>query len=200
MRKYIYAVLAISLPIAACSETIYYKVTMHLKVPRVYDNTQSLGYRRTQSQIISGYLSVNKGCGDLHEPEINAYDFVNKTHKVSRKNVTYGDAVADEVMWRYIGSNRTGVFRCTNVKLRLDLDPSYNIGADEPDNALIITLAGYGSSEKTIKGSVTGQIGCGCTAYGHISPTRMIDWMVSDITPLCGTFSMRRAGTIFDCK
>lgn len=46
---------------------------------------------------------------------------------------------------------------------------------------------------KTIKGSVKGQIGCGCRAYGHLSPTRV--WLgfvsdyVVDVAPLYGTFS-----------
>lgn len=44
---------------------------------------------------------------------------------------------------------------------------------------------------------VTGKIGCGCSAYGHKSPTRTVDCRVSDIVPLSGTFTMKRVGT---CK
>ena len=206
MRKYktfLLAILAIGFAMAPCiarSEVVVYKLTMALYVPRVYDNTRSLGYRKNQLQKITGYVTVDKDIGSEDtEPFIRTWHLVNKTHKVQKQNVTYHDAYADNVMWRYIGSNKTGVFKNTQVKFSLDLDPSYNIGADEPDNALIIQLAGRGSTEKTIRGSVTGQIGCGCTAYGHISPTRTLKCDVSDITPLYGTFTMKRVGTMV-CK
>jgi hypothetical protein len=172
-----------------------YNLTMSLYVPRVYHNTQSLGYREVQRQKIKGkifvYFDPDSGAS---EPEISALDIVNTTHKINGARVTYGDADATEIMWRYIGSNRSGVFKKAQVKFSLDLDPSYNIGADEPDNALIIQISGHGASDKTIKGSVTGQIGCGCTEHGHLSPTRRIDGNPSDITPLDGTFVMTRIG------
>lgn len=192
------------------AETVVYKLTMKLYVPRVYDNTESLGYRKVQQQRITGYIYVDKDApipvpdggdeeidGDVEvigprEPAISVCNIVNHTHRVQGRNVTYGDVEATDVMWRYIGSNKKGIFRKPQVKFSLDLDPSYNIGADEPDNALIITLSGRGFTEKSIKGGITGQIGCGCTAYGHISPTRTIDWLVNDITPLYGTFNMKR--------
>lgn len=190
-------------PYQAESEVLAYKLTMHLRVPRVYNNTQSLGYRKMQYQTIVGYVIVDKDVTKAEEytgePSICAFDFYNKTHKVNNANVTYGDTEATSVMWRYIGSNKTGVFKNTNVKFSLDLDPSYNIGEDEPDNALIITLSGYGTSEKRIKGSVTGQIGCGCKAYGHTSPTRTVTGEVSDITPLYGTFTMKRTDA-YSCR
>lgn len=190
------------LPLAGNSETLIYEVTMRLKVPRVYDNYQSLGYRKPQWQKIVGYVSVDKDMASQPseddgyvsgEPEIYAYGFTNKTHKLSSgKRVTYADcSLADDVMWRYIGSNKTGKFKTTCIKFSLDLDPSYNIGYDEPDNTLIIQLSGIGSSEKKIKGNVTGQIGCGCMAYGHVSPTRDVLGEVRDITPLYGTFTMK---------
>lgn len=206
MKKYkmfLLAILAIGFAMAPCiarSEVVVYKLTMALYVPRVYNNTQSLGYRKNQLQKIVGYVTVDKDIGSEDtEPFIRTWYLVNKTHKVQKQNVTYHDAYADDVMWRYIGNNKTGVFKNTQVKFSLDLDPSYNIGADEPDNALIIQLAGRGSTEKAIRGSVTGQIGCGCMAYGHISPTRTLKGEVSDITPLYGTFVMKRVGTMV-CK
>ena len=185
---------------AAGAEVVAYKLTMNLKVPRVYDNMKSMGYRKVQSQKIVAYIYVDKALGkDQTEPIIEIYDVVNKTHKVSGQCVTYGDTEAEDVMWRYIGSNKTGVFKNTNIRFSLDLDPSYNIGEDEPDNALIITLSGYGQNECTIKGYVTGQIGCGCYEYGHVSPTRTIGCLVSDITPLCGSFSMKRVARYPNC-
>lgn len=177
----------------ALSETYVYKVSMKLYVPRVFDNMQSLGYRKMQWQHVTGYLAVDMDVSDDTggEPRVWAYDFVNKTHKVLGARVTYSDVWATDVMWRYIGSNKKNVFKKPNIKLSLDLNPSYNIGADEPDNTLVITMAGCGSSDNLIIGRVTGQIGCGCTAYGHVSPTRTVDCRVSDIVPMFGSFTMR---------
>jgi len=188
-------------PHNACANTIVYKLTMSLKVPRVYDNTASKGYRKIQKQKITGYIYVDREHAmedEPGEPTIISHDMVNNTHKVSGRKVSYSDAYASGVMWRFIGNNKTGKFKNVNLKYSLDLNPSYNIGADEPDNTLIITLAGYGVSEKSIKGSVTGQMGCGCSAYGHVSPTRTLCGLVSDITPMCGTFAMKRVKTL-DC-
>ena len=181
-------------PAFSQAQTSVYKITMSLKVPRVYDNMQSLGYRKMNQQKITGYVYVDYDAVD-GEPRITTCCFVNNTHKINGKKVTYSDSSATEVMWRYIGSNKTNVFKNTNVKFCLDLDPSYNIGSDEPDNTLVITLAGYGKNEKVISGNVTGQIGCGCKAYGHVSPTRTIECNVSDIVPLYGSFKMKLVGT-----
>lgn len=182
------------------AETAIYKLTMNLKIPRVYDNAQSLGYRKNQTQRIMAYVDVYKDSLDEGEPLIEVHGCYNRTHKVGGASVTYKDATASGVMWRYIGSNKKMVFKNTNLMFSLDLDPSYNIGADEPDNALIITLSGWGNTERVIKGQVTGQIGCGCTAYGHISPTRTIDCRVSDIVPLSGSFTMRRISVSYICR
>ena len=181
----------------ATADAVVYKITMNLKVPRVYDNTQSLGYRKPQRQSIVGYVMVDKSADPgQYEPLISFFDMENRTHKIGGKRVTYMDSYADEVMWRYIGNNRTGIFRNTLVKFRMDMNPSYNIGEDEPDNTLIVTLSGFGSSERSIFGGVTGQIGCGCMAYGHISPTRNIYCMVVDTAPLYGTFRMTRMNQV----
>lgn len=192
-----FAALLCLVPAKARSETIVYRIIMSLNVPRVYDNMKSLGYRRNQLQKITGYVTVDK---ELHEneyePRIEASCFYNKTHKIGGKYVTYYDSVASDVMWRYIGSNRTGLFKNAQIKFNIDLNPSYNIGDDEPDNTLIVQLSGRGATENRIKGSVTGQIGCGCLAYGHVSPTRTVDGRISDITPLYGTFSMTRIAVI----
>lgn len=200
MKKIIVLAAVSLVSLSALSDIIIYRITMNMKVPRVYDNAKSLGYRKVQQQVIKGYISVDYGCGEYKEPVIYAYSFLNRNHKIGGKNVTYAETEADDVMWRYIGSNKRNVFTSPNIKFSLDLDPSYNIGADEPDNTLVITLSGSGISERTIKGAVTGQIGCGCMAYGHISPTRGIDFRVSDITPLYGTFNMRKIETIINCR
>jgi hypothetical protein len=192
MKKLVIFGLSLMALASASADIIAYRVKMTLKVPRVYKNTTSQGYRKIQTQKIVGYVVVDKNDLESGEPQIKAYGFVNNTHKVGGLKVTYADTAAMDVMWRYIGNNRTGVFRNTNVRFFLDLNPSYNIGEDEPDNTLLITLAGRGLSEKHIKGNVTGQLGCGCYAYGHVSPTRTVEGKVSDITPLSGTFTMKR--------
>lgn len=193
------------MPIDSSAETLIYKCTMLLDIPRVYDNTQSLGYRKPQRQQIVGYITVDTDISGRSEeedkifgygePAICALGFTNNTHKISTGKVTYEDACAQEVMWRYIGNNKTGVFRRTNVEFKLDLNPSYNIGEDEPDNTLIITLSGDGATYKQISGTVTGHIGCGCADYGHTSPTRTIDFRVDDKAPLDGRFAMRLVRT-----
>ena len=180
----------------AYSETVLYKVSMSLNIPRVYNNTTSMGSRKIQRQRIFGYVYIDKDANVEQdgppEPSVTARDFVNYTHEVSGYRVSYSDCEATDVMWRYIGDNRTGVFKRPNLRFTLNLNPSYNIGADEPDNTLIVTLSGYGHSERAMRGFVTGQIGCGCHAYGHVSPTRTITCLVNDIVPICGTFTMRR--------
>lgn len=183
--------LALLCPKDAMCETLMYKLTMKLKVPRIYDNMQSLGSRKVQSQTVCGYVYVDKdNLDESGEPAVFVRDVFNKTHKVGGANVTYRDSDATDVMYRYIGNNKTGAFKKPCCKFSLDLDPSYNIGYDEPDNTLVIQLSGQGSSDKRIRGSITGQIGCGCKAYGHVSPTRTVDRRVNDIAPLYGSFTM----------
>lgn len=193
------AALALLAALPACAETLVYRTTMSLYIPRVYANTESLGYRKFQRQSVRGWILVDKSAlTESGEPSVTAA-LTNYTHRVQGERVTYTVTVDDEsTMWRYIGSNATGVFKKPAVKFVLDCDPSYNIGADEPDNTLILTLSGRGNTDRAIRGSVAGQIGCGCHAYGHISPTRRVDGEVSDITPCYGTFTMRLSYTIED--
>ena len=175
------------------AESLIYQLNMRLRIPRVYDNTQSKGYRKFQWQRILGYIIVDKSSyeSEYIEPNIFVYGLTNNTHKINKDNVTYDAVEASDVMWHYIGNNRTCIFKNTCIKLYLDLNPSYNIGDDEPDNTLLIQLSGVGDSERLIGGNVTGQIGCGCKEYGHVSPTRDINGNVCDTAPLYGTFTMR---------
>ena len=187
--------LAAAVPNNAVAEVLAYRLTMKLYVPRIYDNMQSKGYRKSQAQTIKGYVYVDKNVkSGSTEPEIVVSGVYNKTHRIGSKSVTYSDAAATGVMYRYIGSNKTGVFKKPCVKFSLVLDPSYNIGGDDPDNTLVIDLAGQGSSEKRIKGSVTGHIGCGCKEYGHVSPTRNVVYGVDDKAPTYGMFTMTLIG------
>ena len=171
------AILLAILAGTAAAYTDVYELKMSLKVPRVYDNTESLGYRQYQTQTVVAQLLVEHGDGG--EPSITISCAENRTHKVGGRRVTYAPTEAEGVVWHVLGSNRTGKFRTGSLKFELDLNPSYNVGEDEPDNALILTLAGRGnvSSDGRLKranGYLAGQIGCGCSAYGHVSPTRVL--------------------------
>jgi hypothetical protein len=194
----VFVLLAAFSPLGSHAGSVVYRFTMHLYVPRVYNNAHSTGYRKVQKQKIVGYVTLNNELAEgENEPSMRVWDMKNLTHKVQGEKVWYRSTDAEEVMWRYIGNNGTRVFKKPQVMFSLDLDPSYNIGADEPDNTLLIRLSGRGTSWKYIRGGVTGQIGCGCSAYGHTSPTRTFDCKVSDITPLYGTFKMKRtSGTL----
>lgn len=170
-----------------------YQLAMYMYIPRVYNNTESTGYRKIQRQIIKGIMEVRDYDDGSREPEIEIVELVNQTHRVNGKNVTYKCVTLEgETMWRYIGNNATGVFRRPCIKFSVDCNPSYNIGDDEPDNTLIVQLSGTGTSDKRITGHVTGQIGCGCYAYGHISPTRTRYGEVDDRVPTYGRFTMKK--------
>lgn len=152
-----------------------WELTLTVRVPRIYDNTESLGYRKYQTQKIRGYFTVQQM--PYAEPVILFCSLENRTHKINGKPVTYDAWIDDEggTMWHVIGNNRTGVFKTRSVALKLWAEPSYAIGPEPTeDNSLILVLSGYGnSSGNRITGYVAGQIGCGCKEYGHVSPTRI---------------------------
>ena len=176
-----------------------YRFTMNLKVPRIYDNMASKGYRKLQPQRLVGDLQfVYKTDGTV---KVRVKNLVNKSHKISGVPISY---VCYEYPYEYhdalvvgIGSNKTGKFKQGGAEFAFQADPSYNIGAVDEDNTLLLELSGYGTLKgdvlKNLKGSVKGQIGCGCMAYGHISPTRLfLGWLtnyVHDVAPLYGTFT-----------
>lgn len=181
-----------------------YQFTMRLYVPRVYDNMQSLGYRRYQYQLLRGELLFIYA--DSGETLVKVKDLENRTHKIGGKRVTYecSESPYDDngVLTVGVGSNKTLKFTQSGVKFSFMANPSYNIGGLEEDNTLILNLSGHGTLKKdtikTIRGSVTGQIGCGCYAYGHVSPTRLylgyLTNIVMDIAPVDGRFTARFKG------
>lgn len=175
-------ILALVLPVRA----VVYDMTMTLHVPRVYDNQLSTGYRKYQTQRLKGTLSVtaDRACATLE----------NRTHKVAGKRVTYSCDVKSR-MWNLVGSNSTGSFRTPSVNLSIEALPSY-VPAFEPtdDETLVLNLAGHGTgSGKTIHGTVSGTLGCGCSWYGHVSPTRdMFTGDVVDKAAVWGRFRLRR--------
>ncbi len=133
--------------------------------------------------------------------EIKVLDLVNKSHKVNGTPITYTcydiPYSGHQTLVVGIGNNKTGVFRQGGVEFAFQADPSYNIGTLDEDNTLILEFSGYGSLRgdvlRNMRGSVKGQIGCGCMAHGHISPTRLflgyLTDIVHDVAPLYGTFT-----------
>lgn len=194
MKRAIALLIAIATTLCG-AVTVEYDLTMVLKVPRVYNNMTSEGYRKYQTQRVNGILRVIvNDCQS--EPTIEVVGLCNRTHKVNSKCVTYDTVVDGSSFWHSIGSNATGSFRKSSVCIRIDADPSYNIGDDEPDNTLILALSGSGT-EKAISGKVAGQIGCGCRAYGHKSPTRIM-WtdQVVDIASVYGFWKAKYKRTV----
>ena len=176
-----------------------YRFTMNLKVPRIYDNMASKGYRKLQPQRLVGELQFIYSDNGYVEVRVN--NLVNKTHKINGVPISY---VCYDYPYDHhsplvvaIGNNKTEKFKQGGAEFAFQADPSYNIGGVEEDNTLIIELSGYGTLKgdvlKNLKGSVKGQIGCGCRAYGHVSPTRLfLGWLtgiVWDIAPVYGTFN-----------
>ena len=124
----------------------------------------------------------------------------NKTHRLSNgKHVTYDCYLDDSKTFRVvaIGNNKTAKFNVASICFSLMAEPSYNIGLFDEDTSLFVTLAGKGRLKngrvKTANGSVAGTLGCGCYAYGHVSPTRVIWWygvsdIVTDVAAVHGTW------------
>lgn len=210
MRKVLNIILIMLVSSLSCYADVVdlYKFTMKLHVPRVYDNTTSKGYRKYQTQTITGYLYASYDDNDNVTLSIDSC--YNKTHKVSGSNVKYQVTVDNDgtvlyPRWTYIGDNKTQKFTTPSVAFYIDCFPSYAKGADEPDNSLLLTLAGTGTTKKLkksgaiyitkLKGYASGILGCGCMAYGHVSPTRQIGFCgprlseVKDVCSVWGTWT-----------
>lgn len=186
-----------------------YTFTMRLAVPRIYDNAQSLGSRKYQSQTIKGEMLMMYG-KDAKLVDVQFTNMVNKTHKLSNgKYVSYGRTTLDTIIWprfNAIGSNKTGKFKTASICFYIAAEPSYNIGEFDEDNALYVMLAGKGTFHskqlhlKSASGKVAGTLGCGCMAYGHKSPTRKITFYgpgkeVDDVAAVFGTWSIKYSKT-----
>lgn len=190
MKKLMCAI--VLLPLALFARTTHYDLTMSLKVPAIVDNSRSLGKRVYKVQRIKGRVVVahDKNGG---EPSVEFRDMVNKSHKMSNGQYVKYATVVESGGWHAVGNNRTGVFKKPSVFLTIEATPSYAL-ADGEDNTLIVTLAGgNGSSDRKISGYVAGQLGCGCYAYGHVSPTRILGTCtVVDTAAVWGSFTMKK--------
>ena len=162
-----------------------WELVMLLHVPRVYNNTESLGYREMQGQRLHGYFDVVYGSG--LEPEVRFVSLDNRTHRINRAPITYSIDVGS-VKWHAIGNNRTGVFAKRSVVLSFLAKPSYAIRPPDEDNSLLLTLAGFSTKKRPdyLHGLVAGQIGCGCLDHGHVSPTRV--WATDQVVDTAAVF------------
>lgn len=160
-----------------------YDLKLTLKVPQVFDNSKSIGYRKYQTQNIKGKMYIvwlNNGSYRLLFENLE-----NQQFKVGGQKVTYNGTEDRNVVYtryNYIGSNKKNTFTTPTLCFFLELEPNYAIGGNTEDNSFFVTVAGAGSSahskkhncriSKKFSGYVAGTQGCGCSAYGHLSPTR----------------------------
>lgn len=197
--KFIIGTVVASLTIACSSvargDCALWELCARINVPRVYNNSESLGKRAYQVQHVHGYFTVEDSSYPGGEPTIEFVELVNKTHKVGGKFVSY-EANASAVRWHVIGNNKTGKFATPSVCFQLEAFPSYAIGeSPDEDNSLNIVMAARGIGEKRISGRIAGMMGCGCMEYGHVSPTRIWDWrkaFVVDTASVYGTWTAKR--------
>ena len=137
---------------------------------------------------------------DSGETVVKVKDLENRTHHINGNRVTYTcyeyPYDDNQILVVGIGNNKTLKFTQGGACFSFVAEPSYNIGSVDEDNTLMLELSGHGNLRgdfiKNLRGSVRGKIGCGCTAYGHISPTRLfigyLSTIVWDVAPLDGTF------------
>lgn len=134
-----------------------YSLRIRQQVPRIYDNSTSLGYRKYQGQTIKGTLYIVYDMKDKNQrPRIFVDGLENRTHKMSNgKYITYkttinnsGDLSGPITRVNLIGNNRTDVFKTASIVFYMDAEPSYNVGKDDEDNSLLCTFSGNGSSSK----------------------------------------------------
>lgn len=175
--------------------TDVYALKIRLRVPQVVDNSVSTGKRKYKTQALVGTMEVEYATEG--QPNVRIVALTNRTFKVGGVRVCY-DAGIVSSRWNLIGSNRTGVFRTPSVCVEVDALPSY-VASYKPtdDNSLVLTMAGAGSSVKRISGRVSGTLGCGCSDYGHVSPTRIAGAcgplsIVDDVASVYGTWSATR--------
>lgn len=174
-----------------------YKIVMRLKVPQVVRNSESTGKRIIQRQTLRGVMKVRYH--DDGPADVTIVGLTNRTFKVSGRPVTYTTEPLSS-RWNLIGNNANGVFVRPSVSAEFVASPSYAAGfTPTDDNSLVVSMAGTGGSVKRIYGKVTGTVGCGCSDYGHVSPTRVMGAfgplrIVDDVASLYGTWSAVRTG------
>lgn len=136
--------------------------------------------------------------------------FTNKTYKISGKPVTYQVSLAEDALsnFSWCGNNKKQEFKTPNMNFSIEMVPSYKIGEEMLDDVhlSIACVKGNGSLvkfecekvlvAKSLHGYCTGQLGCNCTAWGHISPTRFWGFygptsFVTDVASVNGTVTFK---------
>ena len=192
--------------------TDVYTLRMNIQTPRIYDNMTSQGYRKYTLDVLEGDLRITYPLDESERATVEVVNLVNKRYRVGGKNVTYITYVDESIIPRVnvIGDNKKSEFKVPSIVFALECDPSYNIGEVEEDNTLYITLGGKGSTRMAtsgrgrrvqvinrMSGNLAGSLGCGCKAYGHVSPTRVngaygpIKTRVDDVAAVYGTWTAR---------
>ena len=161
-----------------------YRFHMRLRVPQVTNNTTSEGKRTYTTQNIRGPMYIVwLANGDFR---IEFGELVNSNFKVQGSPVTYKGREMKELVntrFNYIGNNKTGRFTKPCLAFFGEFEPSYAQGEADEDNSFYLMFGGDGASAevkeyggvriaKMISGYAAGVQGCGCSAYGHVSPTR----------------------------
>lgn len=192
MKRFIVFALAAMTGLSAYSITDVYNLTILLHVPQVKDNNQSLGQRVYQTQKIVGLMEVSYNDNDQADVQITS--MTNKSFKVNGVPVTYSTYVESSRL-NLVGNNATGRFRKPSLNLQIESQPSY-VAAYQPtdDNTLVLWFAGKGCCMRRMNGNVTGTLGCGCSDYGHVSPTRVAGVcgplpIVEDVASVYGKWS-----------
>ena len=87
-----------------------YAFTMNLNIPRIYNNNDSLGYRKYQPQKLTGELLFVYS-ESYRKVDVKIKGLYNRTHKVGGKPVTYEcyeyPYDDNQVLVVGIGSNKT---------------------------------------------------------------------------------------------
>ena len=154
--------------------TDVYEIKMSLRIPAIVDNMQSQGRRVYKLQQLRGTMEIHYSGKNGDTVSFSLPALSNLTYKIRDVCVSYETTLGEDIVWTAIGNNKTDSFKQATLRLDIDANPSYNIGDDEPDNTLIATVSCYGSQFGVMRGNAAGQLGCGCHAYGHVSPTRAI--------------------------
>ena len=186
-----------------------YDVKIIVSIPRVYDNTTSQGYRSYQRQKIQGTMYLTYDSSDS-PAEIQYGSFTNLTHKTSLgKNITYQVFNNDDIIQRLsvVGNNKTMTFSRGTCCLNAIFEPSYSVSdVVNEDNSLYVQMTSINGRFsikngrkylRSMSGRITGSVGCACSDYGHISPTRMLGYLgpllhnVIDVAACEGIWRMR---------
>ena len=125
-----------------------YDIVLSLRVPQVFSNTTSLGYRKYHRQTIKGNMSIIWMSDGSFSFEFN--NLVNKTFKVGGGAVTYQGIEGRNIVYprlNWIGNNKSDSFKTPCLSFYLELEPSYSKGGNNEDTSFYLLLSGKGGSK-----------------------------------------------------